>query len=133
MFSTLFLTDRAQIGNEPQMTDFPTQGARYIKENGLNGNIFNTYHWGGYLIWYFYPERRVFIDGRPDMYGDAFVDEFRKVHDARPGWQQVLDRYQVEVALVEKDSRVAALLVASKEWKEVFTGDNEVVLVRSSL
>lgn len=132
MASTLFLSDRAQLGPEPRMADFPTAGTQYIKEKGLKGNLFNTFHWGGYLIWSFYPERRVFVDGRPDMYGDPFMEEYRTVHDARPGWSQVLDRHQVEVALVEKEGRVAAVLAASKEWEEVFTGEIEAVFVRST-
>lgn len=130
MFSTLFLTDRAQIAREPRMNDFPTQGAQYIRDTGLKGNLLNTFHWGGYLIWFFYPERRVFVDGRPDMYGDPFMEEYRKIHDARPGWDQLLDRHDVEIALVERDGRVATLLAASKEWKEVFRGEIELVFVR---
>jgi hypothetical protein len=132
MFSTLLLTDRAQLGPEPRMGDFPTQGAQYIKDSGLQGNIFNTFHWGGYLIWFFYPERPVFVDGRPDMYGDPFMEKYRKIHDARPGWEQVLNEYQVDIALVEKDGRVATLLAASDEWEEVFRGEIELVFVRKA-
>ncbi len=130
--STLFLSDRAQIGPEPSTKDYPAAGVQYIKDRGLRGNLFNTYHWGGFLIWSFYPERRVFIDGRPDMYGDAFVEEYRKLHDARFGWEQVIEAHQIEIALVEKESRTATLLAASKEWEEVFRGDVESVFVKST-
>lgn len=112
-------------------SEYPVAGVRYLRESGLQGRLFNTFHWGGFLIWNFYPEHKVFVDGRPDMYGDEFMADFGKVQDARSGWKEVLDRYQVEVALVEKDSRIATLLEASGEWREVFQGKIESVLVRT--
>lgn len=130
MASTLFLSDRTQWGPEPRTADYPVEGARYLRESGLKGNLFNTFHWGGFLIWSFYPERRVFVDGRPDMYGDQFVEEYGMVHEAHPGWKEVLEKYQVEVALVQKDARTATLLLASGEWEELFRGEIESVLVR---
>ena len=129
--STIFLSDRTQLGPEPRTNDYPVAGVRYIKEAGLDGNLFNTYHWGGFLVWEFYPERRVFIDGRADMYGDQFVEGYKKVYNVRSGWQEVLEQHQVEVALVEKDASVANLLAASPDWEEVFQGEVERIFVRA--
>jgi hypothetical protein len=131
MASTLFISDRTQWGPEPRTAGYPAAGVQYLRESGLQGRLLNTFHWGGFVIWSFYPERRVFIDGRPDMYGDSFMDDYGKLQDAKPGWKEVLDRYHVEVALLDKDSRTATLLLASGDWQEVFRGDVEVVLVRS--
>jgi len=133
MGSTLYFSDRAQLGPEPRTVDYPAAGVRYLRDAGLTGNLFNTYRWGGFLIWSFYPERKVFIDGRADMYGDQFVADYRRVYDARAGWRDVLDEHQVEVALIEKDSALATLLAASGEWQEAFRGEVEVVFVRHLL
>lgn len=129
--STLLLSDRTQLGPEPRAKDYPVAGVQYLREAGLNGNLFNTYHWGGFLVWEFYPERRVFIDGRADMYGDQFVESYKKVYNVRSGWQEVLEQHQVEVALVEKDAGVANLLAASQDWEEVFLGEVERIFVRA--
>jgi hypothetical protein len=45
-------------------TRFPVEAVSIIKENHLNGNMFNSMNWGGYLIWNLPPTVRVFIDGR---------------------------------------------------------------------
>ena len=37
----------------------------------------NHYNWGGYFIWKLYPQYRVFMDGRADVYGDALMTDFR--------------------------------------------------------
>lgn len=43
---------------------FPSGAADYLLANHIAGPIFNTYEYGGYLIWRLWPEQKVFIDGR---------------------------------------------------------------------
>jgi hypothetical protein len=128
--STLFLSERAQLGPEPLTTRYPKAGVEYLKGTGSSEGLFNLYRWGGYIIWSFYPERVVFVDGRADMYGDAFVADYVKVRDVLPGWEDVLARHGVETALVEKEGRMATLLHASPAWEEVFQGPIESVFRR---
>ena len=51
---------------------------------------------GGYLIHQWYPERRVFTDGRMNMYGNAIVDYHLQVANAWPRWAGILDRYGIQ-------------------------------------
>jgi len=97
----------------------------------LTGNLYNTYHWGGYIIWESYPERRVFIDGRADMYGDQFMEQYHNVSRAGPAWRQPLEEHGVRMALVEKESPMATILLASGGWREVMRGKTELVLLSS--
>lgn len=60
----------------------PVQAADFVLKNDLRGKMFNVYSFGGYLIHRLYPERRVFIDGRADLYGDAFMDEYLEIEVA---------------------------------------------------
>ena len=130
--STLFISDRAQLGPQPRTVDYPAEGVRYIQQSGLTGRLFNTYHWGGFVVWSFYPERRAFIDGRADLYGDGFVEEYMKAYNGRPGWKTLLERERVGVALVESDAPIAALLAESPDWEQRFQGKLETVFVRKT-
>src|SRR5262249_8803781 len=58
-----------QLGMGPRTDGLPVAGARFIREHDLPDPVFNFQPWGGYLIHEWYPQRRVFIDGRMDMYG----------------------------------------------------------------
>lgn len=129
ILSTPFASERAQVGREPRTEGYPVEGVRYLKEAGLTGNLLNAYHWGGYILWSFYPERRVFIDGRSAMYGPDFMLEYRRFQAVQPGWQEVLDRYGVEAVLIPKDGQASVLLAASGAWKEAFRGPIESVFV----
>jgi len=59
-----------------------TQGsegaARFFLDNGLKGPVFNDADIGSYLIYYLYPQEKVFVDNR---FGDAYSgDFFRNVY-----------------------------------------------------
>jgi hypothetical protein len=73
------------------------------------------------------PQEPVFVDGRTDLYDDEFLREYFKVMFIRPGWQQVLDRYGVRLALTERESFLATLLATQPDWRLVY-GDDQAVL-----
>jgi len=71
--------------------NFPKAAVDWLQTHTPAGEIFNSYNWGGYLIWRLYPQYRVFIDGRADVYGDAFIFNYMSIYDAKPGWQAKLN------------------------------------------
>ncbi len=76
------------------------------------------------------PERRVFFDGRSDFYGPAFVRDYLTVMGGRPGWQTVLERYDLKVAMVPRRSSIAALLDESPSWTRRYQDSTAVIFVR---
>ncbi len=94
----------------------------------LAGPMYNSYNWGGYLVWAL-PEEPVFVDGRTDVY-DEFLPQYVQVMFVRPGWQDVLDRHGVRLALIERDSLLATMLAMQPEWRSVYSDDQAAVFVR---
>jgi hypothetical protein len=85
------------------MTQFyPVRAVAWIKGNKPLGNIFNEYNWGGYLTWYL-PSFPVFIDGRVDPYGNEIIGQWISVVKADPGWQSILDKWDIHLILLEPD------------------------------
>ena len=66
----------------------PLEAAEYLRDHDPPGFMFNSYNWGGYLIWSLYPDRLVFIDGRTDLYAltGTVLEDYSQVHWIRPGW-----------------------------------------------
>jgi hypothetical protein len=120
-----------QLGWEPNVGDMPVAGARFIEQEHLPGPVFNSQAWGGYLIHRWYPDRRVFIDGRIDMYGPDIVREYIQVVTIQPEWRAVLSKYGVRTVLIPKGSPLSVLLLADGGWKHVFEGQLEDIFVRS--
>lgn len=109
---------------------FPVEAVEHIKRRGLEGRIFNSYNWGGYLIGELYPQHRVFIDSRADLYGDDFIHEYLKAYFVRPNWREPLDKYGVKYVLIEENSPLATLLRASGEWRVLYADPVAVLLER---
>ena len=110
----------------------PVEAARFIEDNRLPRELFNSYNWGGYLMWQLYPEYPVFIDGRTDLYDDAFIRRYLQAALGKKGWQQILDEYEVGTILVEKNSSLSDILRYADGWTAVYADDMAVVFVRDS-
>jgi len=123
---------RPEVNLAVQEEYLPVEAVRFIRDNNLPGPMFNSYNWGGYLIWHLYPAYPVFIDGRTDLYDDEFIREYVKVTLAKPGWHEVLDQYSVNFILIESDSILAAFLAEGNEWQCIYTGDIAKIFLRDA-
>jgi hypothetical protein len=121
---------RMQFGREPLGASYPSGAVEYLRAHNPEGRLFNTYHWGGYLVYQLHPDRTVFIDGRADVYGDRFIERYMEVARLQPRWRQVLDEYDVGLVLVEKESPLAVVLGDDAGWQELYAGDVERLFAR---
>ncbi len=112
---------------------FPIEAVRVMQERSLPSTLFNEYGWGGYLIWELYPDTPVFIDGRADPYSDALIGAYRSALLAQPGWQGVLDEYEVNTALLNANSALAAMMQESRRWERVYQDDIAAIFVRQEI
>jgi hypothetical protein len=118
---------------EVERDSFPAAAADWILENRPAGNLYNTYGWGGYLIWRLFPDYRVYIDGRADLYGDGFIYGYQEISHAVPGWQAGLDAARVNTVLIERGEPLAYALAGSQLWVEAFRDEASVVFVRRTV
>jgi hypothetical protein len=110
---------------------YPVEGAAFIREQYPEARMFNSFVWGGYLINALYPQQRVFFDGRLDMYGDALAKEYMDVVSIQSNWQDILDKYGVDLVIIERESALATVLRESPAWRSAFSADVEEVFVHS--
>lgn len=108
----------------------PVAAVDFIQTQHLSGPIYNRYGWGGYLIFRLYPEYRVYVDGRADVYGDDFLFEMVNTYDGRSGWREPLDRYGVRTVLISPDVPLASLLRIDKDWRKVYEDGQAVIFTK---
>lgn len=117
-----------QSADESQ--NFPVAAVEFIRENRLPQPVFNEYGWGGYMIWKLQPDYRVYIDGRADVFGDAFMEEFLKTHDGVANWRAPLEREGVRTVAVNPDAPLASLLRQENGWRKVFEDKQAAIFVK---
>jgi hypothetical protein len=103
----------------------PVDAVEFIRQEKPEGRLFNSYNWGGYLLWAL-PEYPVFVDGRTDLYGDELIDQWVRVVRAERGWQDVLDAWDVSLILLEP-YRPVVVLLEGEGWQLLYEDDVAVV------
>jgi hypothetical protein len=108
----------------------PVAAVDFIQTRHLPGPIYNRYGWGGYLLFRLYPEYRVYVDGRADVYGDDFLFEMVNTYDGRNGWREPLERHGVRTVLISPEVPLASLLRIDEDWEKVFEDGQAVIFTR---
>ena len=124
-----YFPSRADLDEKVERA-FPARAVSYLHSHPLQGPLFNSYDYGGYLIAYL-PEQKVFIDGRGDLYeiAGAFADYFQ-VADLKPAAFSILKSYGIKTCVLNRAEPLAVVLVNHPDWKRVYSDDVSVILVR---
>ncbi|MBV8053408.1 MAG: hypothetical protein JOZ80_19620, partial [Acidobacteriaceae bacterium] len=124
---------RHVIRHQPEVTakEFPSAALSFVAGAALPAPVMNHYNWGGYFIWKLYPEYKVFIDGRADVYGDSFMDQFAAAYYVRgENWRTGLEKWGVQTIVLPPDAPMITALSAEPGWQRVFADSQAVVLTR---
>jgi hypothetical protein len=122
---------------------YPGGAVDFILKNKVQGNLFNTYSWGGYLIWRLSPEYKVFVDGR--CLNETAFFHYNQImaaaagrDQAKPLWKTLADAYKIDFLLtpaVEPPGNIPPLinrLFAEDEWRLVYADGKSMIFLRDS-
>ncbi len=107
---------------------FPVEAVRQLKVANLDGALFNSYNWGGYLI-FNARGAPVFIDGRTDLHRETLADYVAAL--SADGWRDISAKWDFDIALVETKGALAARLERSAEWRRRHRDDIASIYVRA--
>lgn len=117
--------------------DYPAAAAEFILKNNITGNVFNDFNSGAYLIGRCFPQIKVFIDGRTEMYGPRFFERYRKIlaEDPKP-FDEIAARYNIQTVVLSGvhhpiDNLLLVHLYKSKDWKMVLLDPFAVIFLRA--
>jgi tetratricopeptide (TPR) repeat protein len=83
---------------------YPETTVNFLKEHDVRGRIFNTYGYGGYIIWHLWPDIQVFIDGRAvTIYDQDFFWSYGLAYRNKETWEKILERYGIEIVLIQDE------------------------------
>jgi len=128
----------------------PFDAMRFLSKELPVGKVFNDAQLGDMMIWYLIaPEKpllaqdpytpeivktkpKVFIDTRFDMYGAPLVGDYYVMRNAKPGWQQLFERYRFDWVFLPTKASLVKELSQSADWQEVYREKSAVVFVRKN-
>jgi hypothetical protein len=122
----------------------PKGAADFLALHHVTQPMFNTYEYGGYLIWRLWPAQRTFIDGRA-LTESVFQDYTRILYnhdssDGMPSGEDLLNRYGIQVIVMntfEYATGPVYLLApaladpAQTAWRLVYNDPQALVFMRT--
>jgi hypothetical protein len=128
LFATLRMPAiAARTGFPPDQ--FPVAAAVEVEKLPPSARILAPDKFGGYLIYRFRGTRKVFFDGRSDLYGSEFLTQYARLTQLRPGWRSQLDEFGFTHALLPNDYSLVQALEALG-WKRLYRDGTATLLAR---
>lgn len=110
---------------------FPVAAAEAVAALPAGARLLAPDKFGGYLIYRFNGERKVFFDGRSDFYGVGMMKRYIDLIEARPGWRNQVEQYGFTHALLPNRYSLVDGLEAWG-WKRVYRDETATLLARDS-
>jgi hypothetical protein len=115
----------------------PIKSTHYLEAHSLKGNIFNADRYGGYLLWYLYPSRKVYIDTRLSMRDRAFFSHYISLLDNPSQFPAIADRFTINAAIlpvfIPLYGKLISYLYFNPDWTLVMTDGSEALFIRKEL
>lgn len=115
-----------KTADDPSTPKLALEAARRM---ALSGPVFNSEGYGGYLIFSGVP---TFIDGRIEMYGDAFLRRYLEAASGKePTLTDVLNQYKITWTLLARDDGAIGVLDHLPGWHRAYSDEHNVIHVRN--
>lgn len=108
---------------------FPVEAADAVAALPVDARILAPDKFGGYLIYHYSGERKVFFDGRSDFYGTEFMKDYIRLVEVRPGWREQLDRIGFTHALLPNNYSLIPALEQTG-WRRTYQDSTATLMVR---
>lgn len=117
----------------------PVGAVDFVLRENILGPFFNLEH-GGYLIWKLWPEEKVFLDGRNEVYKGLPTKEYISVAKQEGDWRKIIDdKYNINGMILWYRSpldifanNLVVNLLRENEFTLVYWDDAAIVLVRNN-
>jgi hypothetical protein len=110
----------------------PKAAIDFLQANPIRGNMFNNDEIGDHVIYNLYPQYKVFVDGRLDMYGQKILKEYDQVISLQPGWRDVLEKYDINFVFFYTDSLLSRILASDEGWRRIYTDNVATIFLRNT-
>lgn len=116
---------------QPSAEITPAQAIEAARKAKVTGPVLNDYGFGGYLIFAGIPP---YIDGRADMYGDAFMKETLEAISGKntENLVKLLRERRIEWTLLSANTAAVELLDHLPGWRRLYADKVAVVHVRTA-
>ncbi len=130
VLALVFIGDPIKWPHDFPAVVFPTEIVHSNLDLIAKSRVLTTDQWGDYLI-YTDPSLKVFVDGRSDFYGPEVGGEYLRLIAGEWDWQQIMDKYRFDLAILPTPMAITQLLKITPEWHVLQDDGKRILLVRT--
>ena len=119
------------------LRSYPDKAVDFLERNDIRGNFFNDFNSGAYLVGRVFPNIKVFIDGRTEVYGGKFFAQYRKMWEEGDSalFEEAIKKYNLTGALLNSarqhiPEKVLKYFYENKGWAVVYFDYDAVIFLR---
>jgi hypothetical protein len=108
--------------------DTPVQATEYLRAEPCQGHLFNEMGYGSYLIWALYPQEKVFVDPRVELYPLEMWEDYIYISQGR-NLNELLASYDIACVLLDKDEQpdLSQGLTRMPDWQRTYENEQSEV------
>lgn len=109
----------------------PLELVAYLQKKPPKGQVFQPQHWGDWLVREV-PGYTPFVTSNIHMAPQQVWEDYLRITRAEPGWQRVLDRYNVTTLVLDKAQQpiIAQAMKQTPGWAQAYDDQQAVVYLR---
>lgn len=116
---------------------YPVDMLNFMEANGISGDVYALWNWGGYIHWRTDGAVKVYVDGRADtIFDDQTYRDYVTVLGSHPGWMELLEGSGADYILWPhargKGQEKLRALVATGRWRPVYSDAVSWLLARTA-
>lgn len=136
LFISLSALNSANISNNTISVNqkyLPYNAVEFLATNSVKGNILVDMTYGSYVGYKLYPNNKIFMDGRyEEVYFPDLLLEMKDFFRMNGNnFDKILTKYPTDIVLLQKNhTENLSKYLVQKNWREIFSDENFVVLIR---
>ena len=129
---------KSEFGGISQRS-YPDKAVDFLVEQKVRGNFFNDFNSGAYLLGRTYQDIKVFIDGRTEVYGGAFFNDYQDIWENGNTalFEKAVAQYGITGALLNATrhhipKKILNYLYGHRDWRMVYFDYDAVIFLKDN-
>lgn len=110
--------------------NMPVDAVQFLKNEHIEGKMFNSDVFGSYIIYAAYPQYEVFYDGR-EIAGKERREDYLKVAYLKSGWRDVFNKYDISWVIFNSQGTLSNILINSDDWRLIYSDKVADIFVKN--
>ncbi len=117
--------------------NYPHKAVDFLRDNKVTGNFYNDFNSGAYLIGRVFPNIKVFIDGRTEVYGAQYFKNYKKILAGdKVLFDRAVEQYNLTGVLLGSiyfpaSQKTVRNLYTDKDWVLVYFDYDAVIFLKN--